>query len=49
MAKGTTERISTKAKWITGLLIFAGFGMVLVSLIRWQLVRGERAGAKLSQ
>ncbi len=46
MAKGTTERISTKAKWITGLLIFAGFGLVLVSLIRWQLVRGEEMEAR---
>ncbi len=46
MAKGTTEKMSGRARLITSLLVFVGFGLVLVSLFRWQIVRGEELSAK---
>ena len=41
MAKGNTEKMTIRAKLLTGLLVFVGFGLVLVSLFRWQILRGE--------
>lgn len=35
-----------RAGVLTAALIFAGFGMVIVSLFRWQVVRGEELSAK---
>lgn len=46
MAKGATERMTVRAKLFTGLLIFLGFGLVVVSLFRWQIVRGEELSAR---
>lgn len=46
MAKGATERMTFRAKLFTGLLIFLGFGLVVVSLFRWQIVRGEELSAR---
>lgn len=46
MAKGATERMTFRAKLFTGLLIFVGFGLVVVSLFRWQIVRGEELSAR---
>lgn len=46
MAKGTTERITFRAKLLTALLIFVGFGAVIVSLIHWQIVRGEELSTR---
>lgn len=46
MAKGTTERVSARAKFLTAVLIFFGFGMVVVSLFRWQVLRSEELSAK---
>ncbi len=41
MAKGTNERMTTRAKIVTGVLIFLGFGCAAISLFRWQIIRGE--------
>ncbi|WP_099204556.1 penicillin-binding transpeptidase domain-containing protein [Scatolibacter rhodanostii] len=41
MANGNTERIWKKAMLVAGFLIIVGFGGVIFSLIRWQVVRGE--------
>lgn len=46
MAKGATERMTFRAKLFTGLLICLGFGLVVVSLFRWQIVRGEELSAR---
>ena len=46
MAKGAAERMTFRAKFFTGLLIFLGFGLVVVSLFRWQIVRGEELSAR---
>ncbi len=46
MSKGTTERMSSRAKLLTGLLVFVGFGLALVSLVRWQIIDGESLSAK---
>ncbi len=46
MAKGTTERISFRAKLLTALLIFGGFGAALCSLVRWQIIEGDTLSAK---
>ena len=46
MAKGAAERMTFRAKLFTGLLIFLGFGLVVVSLFRWQIVRGEELSAR---
>ncbi len=46
MAKGTTERMTFRAKLLTGALIFFGFGLVVVSLFRWQVIHGEELSAK---
>ncbi len=46
MAKGSTERMTTRAKVLTGALIFLGFGLVIGNLFRWQIVRGEELNAK---
>ena len=50
MAKGTTEKMWRKAMGLTAALVFIGFGAVLVSLFRWQIVRGEEmSNAALDQ
>lgn len=41
MARGNTERIWKKSMFVTGFLLILGFGGVIFSLVRWQLVRGE--------
>ena len=41
MAKGTTEKMWRKALLLTAALVFVGFGAVVISLFRWQIVRGE--------
>ena len=41
LAKGTTEKMWRKALGITAVLVFLGFGAVVVSLFRWQILRGE--------
>ncbi len=46
MAKGITEKMSIRARVLTGLLVFLGFGAVITSLFRWQIVRGEELSAK---
>lgn len=46
MAKGTNERMSARAKLLTGLLVFLGFGCAVVSLFRWQIVRGEEMSTR---
>lgn len=46
MAKGPTERLQQRAKLVTFLLIFVGFGMVVISLFRWQILNGEELSAK---
>ncbi len=46
MAKGATQRMTTRAKWLTALLLFIGFGAVIFSLVKWQLVHGEELSAK---
>lgn len=46
MAKGTRETMSFRARLLTGFLVFAGFGAVLISLFRWQIVRGEELSTK---
>ena len=38
--------MTKRAKWLTGLLIFVGFGFVMMSLFRWQIVQGEELRAK---
>lgn len=45
MAKGTTEKIRMKAKGLMYALLIAGFGAALISLVHWQLVRGEELKA----
>ena len=49
MAKGTTEKIGARARFVTSLLVFLGFGLVLISLFRWQIVRGEEMKIKALQ
>lgn len=46
MAKGTKEKLNTKAKVLAGALIFAGFGLVVLNLVRWQFIRGEELSAR---
>ena len=46
MAKGNTEKMWKKAMGVTAFIVFVGFGAVLVSLFRWQIVRGEELSAK---
>ncbi|WP_369298018.1 penicillin-binding transpeptidase domain-containing protein [uncultured Neglectibacter sp.] len=46
MAKGNMEKMTKRTKWLTGLMIFVGFGFVLVNLFRWQIVRGEELSAR---
>lgn len=46
MAKGNSERMSSRARLVAAVLVFVGFGAVLVSLFRWQIVRGEELNAK---
>lgn len=46
MAKGTAERISFRAKLLTALLIFVGFGAVIISLFRWQIINGEELSSR---
>lgn len=41
MAKGNTEKMWHRAMFITAFLVVVGFGAVLISLFRWQVVRGE--------
>ena len=41
MAKGTTGRIHSRAVGLLALLLAVGFGAAVISLVRWQLVRGE--------
>lgn len=43
---GTSEKMSKRSRWLTGLLVFLGFGAVLINLFRWQIVRGEELSAK---
>ncbi len=38
--------MTKRAKLITGLLVFVGFGFVIVSLFRWQIVKGEEMSTK---
>lgn len=45
MAKGTTEKIRMKAKGLMYALLIAGFGAALISLVHWQLIRGEELKA----
>ena len=45
MAKGNSERMWNKAMGVTVLLIFLGFGAVVVNLFRWQILRGEELKA----
>lgn len=50
MAKGTTERMWKKAMGLGAALVILGFGAVVISLIRWQIVRGEElSNAALDQ
>ena len=50
MAKGTTQRMWKKAMRLGLALVAIGFGAVVVSLIRWQLIRGEElSNAALDQ
>ena len=41
MAKGTPEKMWRKALLLTAALVFVGFGAVVISLFRWQIIRGE--------
>ena len=41
MAKGKTEKMWRKALIVTAVLVFVGFGAAVVSLFRWQILRGE--------
>ncbi len=38
--------MTKRAKLLTGLLVFVGFGFVIISLFRWQIVQGEELRAK---
>lgn len=50
MAKGTTEKMWHKAMGLAAFVVFVGFGAVVVSLFRWQIVRGEElSNAALDQ
>ena len=46
MAKGITEKMTIRAKVLTGILVFLGFGLVVGSLFRWQILRGEELRAR---
>ncbi len=50
MAKGTKEKMWRKALGLTAFLVFVGFGAVVVSLFRWQVLKGEElSNAALDQ
>ncbi len=46
MAKGTSQRISFRAVLLACIVLIGGFGMVTVSLFRWQVVHGEELTAQ---
>lgn len=46
MAKGTTERITFRAKLLTALLLVVGFGAAVISLFRWQIINGEELSTR---
>lgn len=46
MAKGTTEGIAFRAKLLTALLVFVGFGAAIISLFRWQIIEGEELSTR---
>lgn len=41
MAKGNNQKMWQKAMVITAVLVFIGFGAVLLNLFRWQVFKGE--------
>lgn len=41
MAKGIKSKMWRKAMGVAAFVVFAGFGAVVISLFRWQVVRGE--------
>lgn len=50
MAKGTTEKMWRKAMGLAAVVVFLGFGAVVISLFRWQILRGEElSNAALDQ
>ncbi len=46
MAKGTSEKIRRKAITLMCALLVAGFGAAAISLVHWQLIKGEELSAK---
>lgn len=50
MAKGMKEKIWHKAMGLAAVVVFVGFGLVVINLFRWQIVRGEElSNAALDQ
>ena len=45
MAGSNNSKMWKRTVLITSILIFLGFGIVVLNLIRWQLVRGEELKA----
>lgn len=45
MAKGNTEKMWRRAMILTAVLVLGGFGAVIFSLFRWQVLRGEELSA----
>lgn len=50
MAKGMKEKMWHKAMGLAAVVVFVGFGLVVINLFRWQIVRGEElSNAALDQ
>lgn len=50
MAKGMKEKMWRKAMGLAAVVVFVGFGLVVINLFRWQIVRGEElSNAALDQ
>lgn len=50
LAKGMKEKMWRKAMGLAAVVVFVGFGLVVINLFRWQIVRGEElSNAALDQ
>lgn len=50
LAKGMKEKMWRKAMGLAAMVVFVGFGLVVINLFRWQIVRGEElSNAALDQ
>mgnify|MGYP005769412579 CR=1 FL=1 len=50
LAKGMKEKMWHKAMGLAAVVVFVGFGLVVINLFRWQIVRGEElSNAALDQ